>query len=98
MNIDLRGKTALVTGSTSGIGHAIAKGLAGAGASVVVNGRTQGKVDAAVGAIAKAPPEAKVRGVAAHVSTAARCQTLVAAPPDAGILIKNDGAFGPKGF
>ena len=82
MNIDLRGKTALVTGSTSGIGHAIAKGLAGSGASVVVNGRTQAKVDAAVAAIAKAVPDSKVRGVAADVSTAAGCQTLVAALPD----------------
>ena len=51
MKIDLSGKTALVTGSTSGIGHAIAKGLAAAGAEVMVNGRTQAKVDAAVAAI-----------------------------------------------
>ena len=56
MKIDLSGKTALVTGSTSGIGHAIASGLAAAGATVVVNGRTQGKVDAAVAAIAKGCP------------------------------------------
>src|SRR6266568_4670746 len=47
MKIDLSGKTALVTGSTSGIGHAIAKGLAASGATVVVNGRTQAKVDVA---------------------------------------------------
>jgi NAD(P)-dependent dehydrogenase (short-subunit alcohol dehydrogenase family) len=51
MKIDLSGKTALVTGSTSGIGHATAKGLADSGADVVVNGRNQGKVDAAVAAI-----------------------------------------------
>jgi NAD(P)-dependent dehydrogenase (short-subunit alcohol dehydrogenase family) len=48
MKIDLSGKTALVTGSTAGIGHAIAKGLAGAGASVVINGRSKDKVDAAM--------------------------------------------------
>ena len=59
MKIDLSGKTALVTGSTSGIGHAIAKGLAAAGATVTVNGRTQAKVDAAVAAIAKAVPGAR---------------------------------------
>jgi NAD(P)-dependent dehydrogenase (short-subunit alcohol dehydrogenase family) len=98
MNIDLSGKTALVTGSTSGIGHAIAKGLASAGASVVVNGRTQAKVDTAVAAIAKAVPDRKVRGIAADVSTAAGCKALVAALPDVDILINNAGIFEPRGF
>ncbi len=98
MNIDLSGKTALVTGSTAGIGHAIAKGLAATGASVVVNGRTQGKVDGAVAAITKAVPGAKVRGVAADVSTAAGCKALLAALPDVDILINNAGIFEPKGF
>src|SRR5712675_466345 len=98
MNIDLKGKTALVTGSTSGIGHAIAKGLAGAGANVVVNGRTQGKVDAAVAAIAKAAPGGKIAGVAADVSTAAGCQTLAETLPDVDILINNAGIYEPKGF
>jgi NAD(P)-dependent dehydrogenase (short-subunit alcohol dehydrogenase family) len=64
----------------------------------VVNGRTQAKVDAAVAAIAKAVPVSKVRGVAADVSTAAGCQTLVAALPDVDILINNAGIFEPKGF
>jgi NAD(P)-dependent dehydrogenase (short-subunit alcohol dehydrogenase family) len=98
MKIDLSGKTALVTGSTSGIGHAVAKGLAAAGASVVVNGRTQAKVDAAVAVIAKAVPDSKVRGVAADVSTAAGCKALVAALPDVDILINNAGIFEPKNF
>jgi len=98
MKIDLKGKTALVTGSTSGIGNAIARGLAAAGADVVVNGRTQAKVDAAVAAIAKALPGAKVRGVADDVSTAAGCKALVAALPDTDILINNAGIFEPKGF
>jgi NAD(P)-dependent dehydrogenase (short-subunit alcohol dehydrogenase family) len=98
MKIDLSGKTALVTGSTSGIGHAIARGLASAGAAVVVNGRTQGKVDVAVAAIEKAVPGAKVRGIAADVSTAAGCNTLLAALADVDILINNAGIFEPKGF
>ena len=98
MKIDLTGKTALVTGSTSGIGHAIARGLASAGATVAVNGRTQAKVDAAVAAIAKLAPGARARGVAADVSTAAGCNALVAALPEVDILINNAGIFEPKGF
>jgi NAD(P)-dependent dehydrogenase (short-subunit alcohol dehydrogenase family) len=98
MKIDLSGKTALVTGSTSGIGHAIAKGLASAGASVVLNGRAQAKVDAAVDALAKALPDCKLRGIAADVSTAPGCDALVAALPDVDILINNAGIFEPKGF
>src|ERR1700729_3263924 len=98
MNIDLKGKTALVTGSTTGIGHAVAKGLALTGAEVVVNGRTQAKVDAAVKALGKAAPGSKVRGVAADVSTAAGCNALVAALPEIDILINNAGIFEPKGF
>jgi NAD(P)-dependent dehydrogenase (short-subunit alcohol dehydrogenase family) len=98
MKIDLSGKTALVTGSTSGIGHAVAKGLAAAGATVTVNGRSQAKVDAAMAALAKAVPGGKVSGVAADVSTAAGCKTLAAALPELDILINNAGIFEPKGF
>jgi NAD(P)-dependent dehydrogenase (short-subunit alcohol dehydrogenase family) len=98
MKIDLTGKTALVTGSTSGIGHAIARGLAAAGAEVVVNGRTKAKVDAAAAAIARAVPGAKVRGIAADVSTAAGCKALAAAQPEVDILVNNAGIFEPKGF
>jgi NAD(P)-dependent dehydrogenase (short-subunit alcohol dehydrogenase family) len=98
MKIDLSGKTALVTGSTSGIGHAVARGLAAAGADVVVNGRTPAKVDAAAAAIGKAAPGAKVRGIAADVSTAAGCKTLIAALPEVDILVNNAGVFEPKGF
>ena len=96
MKIDLSGKTALVTGSTAGIGHAIAKGLAAAGASVVINGRGQDKVDAAVRKLEGAG--AKVRGIAADVSTAAGCKALVAALPEVDILINNAGIFEPKDF
>src|SRR3954465_4554357 len=98
MNIDLTGKTALVTGSTAGIGHAIAKGLATTGADVVLNGRTKAKADAAVAALAKALPGAKVRGIAADVSTAAGCKALLAALPEVAILINNAGIFEPKEF
>src|SRR5689334_20862224 len=96
MNLDLSGKTALVTGSTAGIGHAIAKGLAASGASVVINGRGQDKVDAAVRRLEGTGR--KVRGIAADVSTAAGCKALIAAQPDVDILINNAGIFEPKGF
>ncbi|WP_050420407.1 SDR family NAD(P)-dependent oxidoreductase [Bradyrhizobium tropiciagri] len=98
MKIDLSGKTALVTGSTAGIGNAIARGLAATGAEVVVNGRGQAKVDAAVAAIEQAVPGAKLRGIAADVSTAAGCKALLAALPEVDILVNNAGIFEPKGF
>jgi NAD(P)-dependent dehydrogenase (short-subunit alcohol dehydrogenase family) len=98
MKIDLAGKTALVTGSTVGIGHAIAKGLAATGADVVVNGRSQHKVDAAVAAIGQLGFGGKISGVAADVSTADGCDALVTAFPDIDILINNTGIFEPKPF
>lgn len=98
MKIDLGGKTAIVTGSTAGIGLAIAKGLAGAGATVIVNGRTQAAVDRAIAAVGKAAPGAKVRGVAADVGTAEGCAALVKAEPAADILVNNVGIFGPQDF
>jgi NAD(P)-dependent dehydrogenase (short-subunit alcohol dehydrogenase family) len=98
MKIDLSGKTALVTGSTTGIGHAIAKGLAAAGATVTVNGRTQAKVDTAVAALTKAVPGAKIRGVAADLSTVVGCKTVMMVLLDVDILINNAGIFEPKGF
>jgi NAD(P)-dependent dehydrogenase (short-subunit alcohol dehydrogenase family) len=98
MKIDLSGKTALVTGSTAGIGNAIARGLAGTGAEVVVNGRGQAKVDAAVAAVAKAVSGSKVRGIAADVSTADGCKALLAALPEVDILVNNAGIFEPKSF
>ncbi len=98
MKIDLSGKTALVTGSTAGIGYAIAKGLAGAGADVVLNGRSQAKVDEAVKKLAAEASGSKVRGIAADVSTAAGCRALVDALPDVDILINNAGIYGAKEF
>jgi NAD(P)-dependent dehydrogenase (short-subunit alcohol dehydrogenase family) len=98
MNIELTGKTAIVTGSTQGIGLAIAKGLAGSGATVVVNGRKQSNVDAAVAEVRESAPDATVRGVAADLGTAEGCQALVDAEPSADILVNNVGLFGPQDF
>ena len=93
MNIDLTGRTALVTGSTEGIGFAVALGLASAGASVVVNGRGQEKVDAAVARIG-----GSTRGVAADLFDAAGAGALFAAVPDADIVVSNAGVFQPSDF
>jgi NAD(P)-dependent dehydrogenase (short-subunit alcohol dehydrogenase family) len=96
MKIDLSGKTALVTGSTSGIGYAIAKGLAATGANVFINGRNQDTVDVSVRKLDGVG--GKVCGIAADVSTAGGCKALVAALPEVDILINNAGIFEPKGF
>src|ERR1700749_3456340 len=98
MNIDLSGKTALVTGSTAGIGYAIAKGLAASGAAVVLNGRKQASVDAAVKRLGGEVSGAKLRGIAGDVSTEEGCKALVAAVPQVDILVNNAGIFEPKDF
>ena len=98
MKIDLTGKTAIVSGSTSGIGYAIAKGLAQAGAEVVVNGRTTAAVEHAVATLTSEVLQAKIRGVAADVGTADGCAELVAAQPFADILVNNVGIYGQQDF
>lgn len=98
MHIDLTGKTALVTGSTRGIGHAVAIGLARAGAEVVLNGRQQLDVDQAVSRLLEAVPGGRARGVAADLGSAAGFQTLKAAQPQVDILVNNLGIFGPQPF
>ena len=98
MIIDLNGKAALVTGSTAGIGYAIALGLAKAGATVVLNGRDEGRTEAAVARLKGEAPDAEVRGVAADVATAEGCAALVAAEAEVDILVNNAGIFGPQDF
>lgn len=98
MQIDLSGKTAVVTGSTLGIGFAVAKGLAQSGATVIVNGRSEEAVGQAIAELKKLAPQAVIRGVAADLGTAEGCAKLVAAEPVADILVNNVGIFGPKDF
>lgn len=91
MNIDLSGRTAIVTGSTAGIGRAAAEGLARTGASVVVNGRTRTRVDEAVRQMHAAYPGSAISGVVADLSTADGAKAVVAEVPDADILVNNVG-------
>jgi len=96
MRIDLSGQRAIVTGSSKGIGLAIAKGLAEAGASVLVNGRDSTAVDAAVAAIRGKGGEAD--GVVADVGTRAGCDAVVARWPDTGVLVNNVAVIGWGAF
>ena len=98
MELNLGGKRALVTGSTAGIGFAIAKGLAAEGAAVSVNGRGQESVDRAVRRIREAVSGASVEGVAADAATEAGTETLLGRVPEIDILVNNLGIFEPKSF
>lgn len=98
MNYGIEGKRALVSGSTKGIGYASAKALAAEGAAVVLNGRTEAGVAAAVERLRGELPGANVRGIAADLGTAAGFEALIAALPDADIVVNNLGIFEPKPF
>lgn len=98
MDLGLAGKTALVTGSTAGIGLASAIGLAREGAHVIVNGRTEQRVQQAREQILKEVPKAKVSGVAADFSSAKGAEAVTKAFPDVDVLVNNVGIFEPKDF
>ncbi|MEN9689373.1 MAG: hypothetical protein RI998_1370 [Pseudomonadota bacterium] len=98
MDLKLKGQTALVTGSTAGIGYAIAHALAAEGVHVCINGRSQGSVDAALKRLQSAFPDATLQGVATDAGTAAGCALLVKALPRVDILVNNLGIFDPKPF
>jgi NAD(P)-dependent dehydrogenase (short-subunit alcohol dehydrogenase family) len=96
MDLGLSGKHALVTGSTGGIGFAIAKGLAAEGANVVVTGRTSATVDAALKRIREAVPAARLTGIVADCATAAGAETVFAQVPALDIVVNNLGIYGRK--
>lgn len=96
MNLQLDHKLALVSGSTAGIGFAIAQTLADEGAHVIVNGRSQKSVDAAVARLGGG--KTRVSGFAGDLSTAAAAEQLVKQFPDVEILVNNMGIFEPQPF
>jgi NAD(P)-dependent dehydrogenase (short-subunit alcohol dehydrogenase family) len=98
MDLKLTEKTALVTGSTAGIGFAIAKSLATEGAHVYVNGRTHERVATAIGEIRSQVPRGKVDGIVADFSSVAGAEAVIAKLPLVDVLVNNVGIFEPKPF
>ena len=98
MDLHLKGRTALITGSTAGIGFAIARILAQEGAQVIVNGRTDERVLDAQRRIAAETPSSQIKGVAADLSTSDGAKKIIENFPEVDILINNVGIFEPRAF
>src|SRR3954469_2041456 len=98
MDLDLSGRRALVSGSTAGIGLAIAKALAQLGAEVAVNGRTGERVEQAIATLRNDVPEGQFGSVPGDVGTPEGAAQVIAAAPDVDILVNNTGIFEPKPF
>lgn len=98
MDLKLTDKVALVTGSTAGIGLAIATSLAAEGAEVIINGRTKDRVTAAIQTIQKAYPSAKIKGAIADFSNKHEIDQLTKDFPTVDILVNNIGIFEPRAF
>jgi len=98
MNLGLQGKQAVVTGSTAGIGLAIASVLAEEGVRVLINGRTEARVAAALDAIRQRCKSADVRGIAADLGNSEGVAKFIQQVPEADILVNNLGIFEPKPF
>ena len=98
MDLKLADKTALVSGSTKGIGFAIATGLAREGARVIVNGRSEKAVAEAKQHIIQTQADARIESFAGDLSTAAATETLLQRFPLVDILVNNLGIFEAKPF
>jgi len=98
MNLQLQDKLALVTGSTAGIGFAIAKGLAAEGARVILNGRSEKRVTEALAAIRAAVPSATLEPLALDLANAEASMEATRRFPDVDILVNNLGTYEPKPF
>lgn len=98
MDLKLNGKLAFISGSTGGIGFAIARSLALEGAEVIINGRTRARVDEAAARLRAEAPGSSVRAVAADLSTAHGAAAVQRDVPSVDILVNNVGIFDPKPF
>lgn len=98
MNLRLENKLALVTGSTAGIGFAIASALAAEGARVIINGRTSKRVEEAMEKIRAPHPRAQLESLPVDLSTATGANEAVRNFPDVEVLVNNLGIFEPKPF
>jgi NAD(P)-dependent dehydrogenase (short-subunit alcohol dehydrogenase family) len=98
MDLQLKGKVAFVSGSTAGIGLAIAEALLKEGSSVIINGRTQASIDVVVDDLKERMPEADVSGLPADFGNRAEVEQLISQLPPIDILVNNVGIFDPKPF
>jgi NAD(P)-dependent dehydrogenase (short-subunit alcohol dehydrogenase family) len=98
MDLNLKGRRALVTGSTGGIGYATARELARLGAAVAVNGRTQERVDTAIAQLKSEVPEVECIAATGDLASAEGALQVTRALPDVDILVNNAGIFEPKPF
>ncbi|MFB9844493.1 SDR family NAD(P)-dependent oxidoreductase [Mucilaginibacter ginsenosidivorans] len=98
MDLQLKNKKALVTGSTAGIGYSIAKALAGEGAEVYINGRTTKRVDAAIKKLKAETGNQNIKGFAVDFADSKQVANLISQLPDVDILVNNVGIFEPKAF
>ena len=98
MDLGLEGRQALITGSTAGIGYAIARGLAAEGARVTITGRTQGSVDAALARLRNDVPKVAAQGVAADCASAEGAQAVFARVAEVDILVNNLGIYARMPF
>lgn len=98
MDLKLKNKIALVTGSTAGIGYSIAKSLANEGANVYINGRSQAKVDEVVKKLIAETGNENVKGIAADFTNTTQIAALIKQLPEVDILVNNVGIFEPKEF
>lgn len=98
MDLHIENRRALITGSTAGIGFAIAHGLAAEGAHVVITGRTQPAVDAALARLRNSISDARAEGIAADCASAEGAETVFGRVPDVDILVNNLGIYERRQF